>query len=96
MIKLFAVGMVCLLVLSLVGCYEYRGPYTTADVEERLTGKYPDKTIHIQQKGVQSWECWFDEVPDAFSFFGYALVIAASFVMFLYNRSREKQAQAKS
>ena len=57
--------MVCLLVLSLVGCYEYRGPYTTADVEERLTGKYPDKTIHIQQKGVQSWECWFDEVPDA-------------------------------
>ncbi len=38
----------------------------------------------------------FDEVPDAFSFFGYALVIAASFVMFLYNRSREKQAQAKS
>lgn len=65
MIKLFAVGVVCLLVLSLVGCYEYRGPYTTADVEERLAGRYPDKTIHIQQKGAQSWECWFDEVPDA-------------------------------
>ena len=45
MIKLFAVGVVCLLVLSLVGCYEYRGPYTTADVEERLAGRYPDKTV---------------------------------------------------
>ena len=57
--------MACLLALSLVGCYEYRGPYTTADVEEKLTGKYPDKTIHIQRKGAQTWECWFDELPDA-------------------------------
>ena len=56
--------MACLLALSLAGCYEYRGPYTTADVEEKLTGKYPDKAIHIQQKGLQSWECWFDELPD--------------------------------
>lgn len=57
--------MACLLALSLVGCYEYRGPYTKADVEEKLTGRYPDETIHIQQKGAQSWECWFDKLPDA-------------------------------
>lgn len=29
--KIFAVGMACLLVLSLIGCYEYRGPYTRAE-----------------------------------------------------------------
>ena len=56
--------MTCLLALSLTGCYEYRGPYTTADVEEKLTGTYPDKTINIQQNGEQTWECWFDELPD--------------------------------
>ena len=57
--------MACLLTLSLVGCYEYRGPYSKADVEEYLTGRYPDETFHIQQKGLQTWECWFDELPDA-------------------------------
>ncbi|MCI8829904.1 MAG: hypothetical protein HFG43_02815 [Lachnospiraceae bacterium] len=63
--KIFAVGMACLLVLSLIGCYEYRGPYTKADVEEYLTGGYPDETIHIRQKGLQTWDCWFGELPDA-------------------------------
>ncbi len=63
--KIFAVGMACLLVLSLIGCYEYRGPYTKADVEEYLTGRYPDETIHIRQKGLQTWDCWFGELPDA-------------------------------
>lgn len=57
--------MACLLVLSLIGCYEYRGPYTKADVEEYLTGRYPDETIHIRQKGLQTWDCWFGELPDA-------------------------------
>ena len=57
--------MACLLVLSLIGCYEYRGPYTRADVEEYLTGRYPDETIHIRQKGLQTWDCWFGELPDA-------------------------------
>ena len=57
--------MACLLALSLAGCYEYRGPYTRADVEEYLTGRYPDETIHIRQEGLQTWECWFDELPDA-------------------------------
>ena len=57
--------MACLLALSLAGCYEYRGPYTRADVEEYLTGRYPDETINIRQKGLQTWECWFDGVPDA-------------------------------
>ena len=57
--------MACLLALSLVGCYEYRGPYSKADVEEYLTGRYPEETFHIQQKGLQTWECWFDELPDA-------------------------------
>lgn len=64
-LKGFAVGMVCLLTLSLVDCYEYRGPYTKADVEEYLTGRYPDETITIRQKGFQKWDCWFDVVPDA-------------------------------
>ena len=50
--KIFAVGMACLLALSLAGCYEYRGPYTRADVEEYLTGRYPDETINIRQKAV--------------------------------------------
>lgn len=63
--KIFAVGIACLLVLSLIGCYEYRGPYTKADVEEYLTGRYPDETIHIRQKGLQTWDCWFGELPDA-------------------------------
>ena len=63
--KIFAVGMVCLLALSLVGCYEYRGPYTKADVKEYLTRRYPDETIYIQQKGIQTWDCWFGELPDA-------------------------------
>ena len=72
MIKLFAVGVVCLLVLSLVGCYEYRGPYTTADVEERLAGRYPDKTIHIQQKGAQSWSVGLTKCQMRFSRFGWA------------------------
>ncbi len=63
--KIFAVGMACLLVLSLIGCYEYRGPYTKADVEEYLTGRYPDEMLHIQQKGLQTWDCWFGELPDA-------------------------------
>lgn len=57
--------MVCLLALSLVGCYEYRGPYTKADVEEYLSGRYPDETINIRQNGLQTWNCWFDELPDA-------------------------------
>lgn len=57
--------MACLLTLSLVGCYEYRGPYSKEDVEEYLTGRYPEETLHIQQKGLQTWECWFDELPDA-------------------------------
>ena len=60
-----AVGIACLLALLLVGCYEDRGPYTTADVKEKLTGKYPDKTINIRQNGKQTWECWFDELPEA-------------------------------
>ena len=63
--KVFTIGMVCLLALSLVGCYEYRGPYTKSDVEEYLAGRYPDETLHIQQKGLQTWKCWFDELPDA-------------------------------
>ena len=57
--------MTCLLALSLTGCYEYRGPYTTADVEEGLAGKYPDETIHIRRSGLQTWNCWFEELPDA-------------------------------
>ena len=61
--RIFVVGIACLLALSLVGCYEYRGPYSKADVEEYLTGRYPDETLHIQQKGLQTWECWFDELP---------------------------------
>jgi len=36
-----------------------------ADVEEYLTGGYPDEMLYIQQKGFQTWECWFDELPDA-------------------------------
>ena len=63
--RIFVVGIACLLALSLVGCYEYRGPYSKADVEEYLTGRYPEETLHIQQKGLQTWECWFDELPDA-------------------------------
>jgi len=63
--KIFTVGIACLLALSLAGCYEYRGPYSKADVEEYLTGRYPEETLHIQQKGLQTWECWFDELPDA-------------------------------
>ena len=63
--RIFVVGIACLLALSLVGCYEYRGPYSKADVEEYLTGRYPEETFHIQQKGLQTWECWFDELPDA-------------------------------
>ena len=63
--RIFVVGIACLLALSLVGCYEYRGPYSKADVEEYLTGRYPDETLHIQQKGLQTWKCWFDELPDA-------------------------------
>ena len=31
----------------------------------------------------------FHEIPDKFSFIGYALVIAASLMMFLYNRRRD-------
>ena len=58
--RIFVVGIACLLALSLVGCYEYRGPYSKADVEEYLTGRYPEETFHIQQKGLQTWECWFD------------------------------------
>ena len=57
--------MACLLTLSLVGCYEYRGPYSKADVEEYLTGRYPDETINVRQRGLQTWECWFDELPEA-------------------------------
>ena len=57
--------MACLLDLSLAGCYEYRGPYTRADVREYLTGRYPDETINIRQEGLQTWECWFDGLPDA-------------------------------
>ena len=57
--------MACLLALLLAGCYEYRGPYTRADVEEYLTGRYPDETIYVRKKGLQTWECWFDELPDA-------------------------------
>ena len=38
--RIFTVGMACLLALLLAGCYEYRGPYTKADVEEYLTGRY--------------------------------------------------------
>ena len=49
--KIFVVGMACLLALWLVGCYEYRGPYTRADVREYLTGRYPDETINIRQEG---------------------------------------------
>lgn len=49
--RIFVVGMACLLALSLVGCYEYRRPYSKADVEEYLTGRYPDETLHIQQRG---------------------------------------------
>ncbi len=63
--KIFIVGIACLLAFSLVGCYEYRGPYTKSDVEEYLTGRYPDEIIHIRQKGLQTWDCWFDELPDA-------------------------------
>ena len=57
--------MACLLALPLAGCYEYRGPYTKWDVEEYLSGRYPDETIHIRKKGLQTWNCWFDELPDA-------------------------------
>lgn len=64
-IKVFVVGIACLLVLSLAGCYEYRGPYTKGDVKAYLTGRYPDETIHIRYKGLQTWECWFDALPDA-------------------------------
>ena len=63
--KIFVVGMACLLALPLAGCYEYRGPYTKWDVEEYLSGRYPDETIHIRKKGLQTWNCWFDELPDA-------------------------------
>ena len=63
--RIFVVGIACLLALSLVGCYEYRGPYSKADVEEYLTGRYPDETINVRQRGLQTWECWFDELPDA-------------------------------
>ena len=63
--RIFVVGIACLLALSLVGCYEYRGPYSKADVEEYLTGRYPDETINVRQRGLQTWECWFDELPEA-------------------------------
>ena len=63
--KIYAVGIACLLALPLVGCYEYRGPYTRADVEEYLTGRYPDETINVRHRGLQTWECWFDGLPDA-------------------------------
>lgn len=59
------IGLACLLALPLSGCYEYRGPYSKADVEEKLTGRYPDQAVHVRQKGMQTWECWFDELPDA-------------------------------
>ena len=57
--------MACLLALWFAGCFEYRGPYTKTDVEGYLTGRYPDYTINIRQKGIQSWECWFGELPAA-------------------------------
>lgn len=63
--KGLAVCIACLLALSLVGCYEYRGPYTKADVEEFLKGRYPDEVINIRQNGLQTWSCWFDQLPDA-------------------------------
>lgn len=64
--KLIAAGLACLLLaLSLAGCYEYRGPYTQADVEEYLAGSFPGEAVHVQPKGLQSWECWFDELPEA-------------------------------
>ena len=62
---IFAIGAACLLALSLVGCYEYRGPYTTADVEEKLTGRYPNEAIKIRRSGLQAWDCWFEDVPNA-------------------------------
>lgn len=56
--------LVLLLVLSLAGCHDYRGPYSKADVEAFLAGKYPDKVIKIQQNGLQTWACRFEELPE--------------------------------
>lgn len=63
--RIFIAGMAGLLALLLTGCYEYRGPYSKADVEEYLTGRYPDETINVRQRGLQTWDCWFGELPDA-------------------------------
>ena len=65
MFRKAAAGLCCLLVLLLGGCYEYRGPYTKADVREMLEGRYPGEDIHIRGSGLQTWNCWFGAVPEA-------------------------------
>ena len=63
--RILAIAAVCLLALPLAGCYEYRGPYTGADVEAYLAGRFPGEAVSVRRSGLQTWECRFDEVPEA-------------------------------
>lgn len=53
------------LVLLFSSCNNGPWLFTNRQVKEYLDQKYPGEHIQVQQKGLNSWICWFDDLPDA-------------------------------
>lgn len=58
-----AIGLAVLLLLS--GCNEGPWLFTTEQAREHLEDRYPGEEIEMRADGLNTWLCWFKDLPEA-------------------------------
>jgi len=56
------VGLAALLLMS--GCNEGPWLFTDEQAREHLERRYPGQEIEMQAKGLNTWDCWFEDLPE--------------------------------
>ena len=57
------IGLAALLLLS--GCNEGPWVFTSEQAREHLENRYPGEKIEMKAQGLNTWLCWFEDLPEA-------------------------------
>lgn len=62
---MFAAGVGLAVLLLLSGCNEGPWLFTSEQAREHLENRYPGEQIEMKAQGLNTWLCWFKDLPEA-------------------------------
>lgn len=63
--RIMAAGVGLAAALLLPGCNEGPWLFTSEQAREHLENRYPGERIEMKAQGLNSWLCWFEDLPEA-------------------------------